>query len=196
MSAGRAAKIVAACGAIALVAVGISNLLVATSSAGRVRHDLQESAVRDVAIVPGTFANRNRPAPMLRARLEAARWALEEGHVRRILVSGNEQAGEVTAMRMWLEQHGVAPAAILADPDGTRTIATMRNAARRFRIADAIICTQEVSMNRALYLAHASGIDAVGLLADARNPVHGARWVAREALKSTLAVVETSLPLD
>jgi SanA protein len=129
---------------------------------------------------------------MLRARLEAARWALKHGLVRAILVSGDEGGGEVTAMRTWLEDEGVDPSRILADPGGARTIVTMRNAAQFFRITSAIVCTQPISMNRSLYLARKNGIDAVGLAAEVDGP-HNLRWLSAEAVKNTLAVVETAL---
>jgi vancomycin permeability regulator SanA len=178
--------------AFAALSVGVCTWVVAQAGAGLAHRGALPADMRDVAIVPGSSARGGRPSPMLRARLEAARWAYAEGRVRAILVSGNEASGEATAMRAWLEQSGVDPSRILVDPAGTRTIETMQNAARRFAIGTAIVCTQETSMDRALYLARQSGIDAVGMIASVDGP-HDLRWKGREALKSTLAVVETKL---
>jgi SanA protein len=185
-----------ACLALAVLAglsVGLCSLVVTQASAGRALRGALPPEMRDVAIVPGAFVSRGRPSAMLSARLEAARWAYSERRVRAILVSGNEESGETTAMRQWLEQRGVDPSRILVDPAGMRTIETMQNASRRFAIGTAVVCTQQTSMDRALYLARQSGIDAVGLIAAVDGP-HDLRWRGREALKSTLAVVETVLP--
>jgi vancomycin permeability regulator SanA len=182
----------AACvGMLGLVA--LCTWWVSRACGGFANRGVVTGAVRDVAIVPGTFVANGRPGPLLRSRLDAALSAFRQGHVRDILVSGNEASGEVTVMRAWLERMGVDPARIVADPSGTRTIETMRNAARRFHVSTAVVCTQEISMDRALYLARENGIDAVGLTAD-RDLPHDLRWKGTEALKSTLAVVETALP--
>jgi SanA protein len=189
----RASKAVVAIGAATFVFVGVCNLWVSHASAGLSHRALAPGKMRDVAIVPGTFARKREPGAMLRARLEMALQALVQGRVRAILVSGNEAAGEVSVMRSWLERQGVDPTRILDDPEGTRTIETMRNAARRFGVTSAVVCTQPISMGRTIFLAQASGIDATGLIADFDIP-HNVNWVGREALKSTLAVMETALP--
>jgi vancomycin permeability regulator SanA len=179
--------------AMATGVAALWNWRVARAPTGEGQTERLSRYVRDVAIVPGTFAHRGRPGATLSARLEAALAALQLGRVRAILVSGDEAAGEVSAMRDWLEQRGVPAAQILVDPEGTRTIETMRNAAFKFRITTAIVCTQSVSMPRTLFLAESAGIDAVGLSIPtemSRSP----KWIAVEALKGTVAFLETLLP--
>jgi vancomycin permeability regulator SanA len=176
-----------------LVAFALARVYLAHPAVADSASALTDDAVRDVAIVPGTFASHGRPGPMLRERLEAARTVLAAGRVRAILVSGNESSREATIMQQWLVGQGVAPERILVDPAGTRTIHTMRHAAARFGVARAIVCTESLSMPRAMFLAEQAGIDAVGLAiptALSRSP----RWVATEALKSVLAYFETLLP--
>jgi vancomycin permeability regulator SanA len=186
----RGARVLVAIGFAALLFVGSSNGWVAASTRALTYQAADSVPEREVAIVPGTFAAQGRPGPMLRARLEAALAAYTAGRVRAILVSGNESAGEVTAMREWLAQSGVDDEHILVDPAGTRTLQTMRNAAQRFGVSRAVVCTQTVSMPRALFLARSAGIDAVGLAIPTtleRSP----RWIAMEALKGALAILET-----
>ena len=127
---------------------------------------------------------------MLRQRLEAALTLLRDGRVSTIFISGNEAATEVTAMRTWLEEHGVSPSQIIEDPTGTRTIETMRHASQRYGVSRAIVCTQELFMSRTLFLAQQNGIDAVGFTAAGDLP-HAPRFVIREMAKSALAFVET-----
>jgi vancomycin permeability regulator SanA len=66
----------------------------------------------------------------------------------------------------------------------------MLRASASFAVTDAVICTQAAYVDRAVYLARAAGIDAVGVALP--SPVSSsARMRAIEALKTTLAVVET-----
>src|SRR5262245_1171121 len=111
----RLVKIVTGACIAGVALIGFCSWRVARTGDGHAGAALVDGAARDVAIVPGTFARRGRPGSTLRARLEAARVALADGRVRAILISGDENAGEVTAMRAWLEQQGVARDRILAD---------------------------------------------------------------------------------
>src|SRR5262245_51446816 len=115
--------------AVALIVLALARVYLVHPTVAANASELAADTVRDVAIVPGTFASAGRPGPMLRERLEAAEAVLAAGRVRAILVSGNESSRETTIMRQWLVGRGVAPERILVDPAGTRTIATMRNAA-------------------------------------------------------------------
>jgi vancomycin permeability regulator SanA len=194
--AARPIQVAALAGAALLVCFALGSVYLARPDVRARALDFSASAARDVAIVPGTFvSSAGRPGPMLRARLEAAREVLATGRVHAILVSGNESSREATSMQRWLVERGVDPERILVDPAGTRTIETMRNAARRFGVSRAIVCTENLSMPRTLFLAQRAGIDAVGLSIPtplARSP----RWVATEALKSVLAFFETLLPVS
>ena len=194
--AARPIQVAAAAGAALLVCFALASVYLARADVRGRALDFSAGAARDVAIVPGTFvSSAGRPGPTLLARLEAARAVLAAGRVRAILVSGNESSREATVMQQWLVGRGVDPERILVDPAGTRTIETMRNAARRFGVARAIVCTQSLSMPRTLFLAQRAGIDAVGLSIPtplARSP----RWVATEALKSVLAFFESYLPVS
>jgi len=153
------------------------------------RQDLPRIPAADVALVPGCHVDGDIPAPMLAARLDGALALYEGGRVSRILVSGNSGAGEPQAMTHWLVARGVPSHDIIADGEGTRTLESMRRAARVFGVTSAVVCTQPLHLARALFLAHAAGIDAVGLEADL-DAGSSPRWQAIEALKRTLAVAE------
>jgi SanA protein len=69
----------------------------------------------------------------------------------------------------------------------------MQRAARVFGVRDAIVCTQDFHLPRALYLARHAGIDAVGFVAD-RQPYPQARADhTREVLATALALVDVVL---
>jgi vancomycin permeability regulator SanA len=149
---------------------------------------------RTYAIVPGSRVYRDKPLPILRARLEAALELYRTGRVKAILVSGQEtaRAPEATVMRDWLQARGVPAADVWSDGGGTRTRETMNRAAAFYGVTDAVVCTQTVNLERSIYLARQAGIDAVGL-ALPTTLTRSARYLATESLKTTLAFAESSL---
>jgi vancomycin permeability regulator SanA len=95
-------------------------------------------------------------------------------------------------MTAWLEEHGVPRSRIVADTGGLRTRATMTRAIGVFDVGRAIVCTDSRHLPRALFLARASGIDALGFAPrTASRP--SARLTGVEMLKTTLAVVEAAI---
>ena len=131
------------------------------------------------------------PSASLEDRLAAALSLYRAKKVSRILVTGdNGQSSynEVAVMHRWLVAQGVPSTAIFADHAGFRTHDSMQRAAKVFEVTKAIVCTQEFHLPRALFLAHAAGIDAVGVTANRRW--YRARWKnkVREAMARLVAV--------
>ncbi len=93
-------------------------------------------------------------------------------------------------MAVWLQQHGVPKEAIVIDPAGRRTAATMANAAA-LGIRSALIATQAFHLPRSLYLARGAGIDAVGVPASSGG-LHFMTTI-RESLARAEIVVEVAL---
>jgi vancomycin permeability regulator SanA len=145
---------------------------------------------RDVAIVPGSSLHHGKPGAMLAERLKVALDLHRSHRVDSVLVSGNEAAGETSAMTTWLVDHGVPRDHVLVDREGTRTLETMRHASHVMGIQSAFVCTQPISMARAIYLARAHSIDAIPAPAALDLP-RMSRWTLIEAAKSVLAVAET-----
>ena len=156
----------------------------------------------DWAIVPGARVfPGGRPSNPLRERLAAAAELLAVGRVARILVSGDAAApegDEPGAMAAFLEALGVPAAAITRDPSGARTLLTMR-AARRLlgpccSATSVVVCTQAFHLPRAVYLARASGLQALGLEVDRRLDPFALRNAARESVARVRAVWDVRCP--
>jgi SanA protein len=179
---------------LAVAAVAGSNAWLTRAARDRAYEDLASVPTRSVAIVPGSRVAKGSPLPILRDRLEAALALYQHGRVRAILISGDDTpaAPEVSVMRAWLGERGVPAGDIWADEGGSRTRETMNRAASLFDVADAVVCTQSVNMARSLFLARAAGIDAVGV-ALPTYLARSRRYLAVEALKTTLAVVEDAV---
>lgn len=180
----------------AALLLGVSQYLVGRERA-LVHRVLADVPARTVAIVPGAQVwPPGEPSTILRDRLEAARELYRAGKVRRILVSGDHARAdydEVNVMRRWLVDQGVPSEAIFMDHAGLRTNDTMQRAARVFGVTDAIVCTQDFHLPRALYLARHAGIDAVGFVADRQVYPQARADHTRELLATALAVVDVAL---
>jgi SanA protein len=156
---------------------------------------IDQVPARDVAIVPGVGTASNRMPRHLEERLAPALGLYRAHKVRAILVSGigvPPKSDEVTTMVRWLRARGVPPENIISDPAGFRTLDTMQRAAHLLNVSSAVVCTQRVFIARALFLARAAGIDAVGL--EVPSPIPGTGSILRsEAAKSSLALIDTYL---
>jgi vancomycin permeability regulator SanA len=200
MRSGLRRKLVRASGAAAaLVLFGVAgiagaNAWVAHAAEDRAFGSVDSVPARSVAIVPGARVVNGKPFVHLQARLQMALSLYQAGRVKAILVSGNETAAsaEVTAMSAWLRERGVAENDILSDNGGSRTRETMNRAADVFDVHDAVVCTQDVNVDRSVFLARQAGIDAVAVGAPS-NLGRSARYVWRETLKTTLAFFESFL---
>lgn len=83
----------------------------------------------------------------------------------------------------------VDPDDIFLDHAGFDTYDTMARASKVFGVTKAIVVTQAYHLPRALYLAHAFGIDAQGVVADRQHYLGILRYEARELLADTKAVI-------
>jgi SanA protein len=181
-------------------------LVVVFGAVAHVVVDREESRVIDSAhlvpsprwvVVPGAMVRDNdRISSMLRDRLTCALDLWRAGKAAKILVSGDDRAEmnhETTAMRAWLLEQGVPLEAIASDPRGYRTYATMVRAAREFGVKQAVVCTSEFHLLRSLYLAHAAGIDALGMAGDRQVYRSARRYYLRERLAVLRAVADVWL---
>jgi SanA protein len=152
----------------------------------------------EVAIVPGALVQRNgKMSGMLDDRVEQAVRLWKAGKVEKILVSGDHGQwiyDEPDTMRKALVKRGVTPRDVFEDHAGFDTWATMVRARNIFGVRDAVVITQGFHMPRALYLAHAAGISATGLIADLHHwGYQGRRSSMREVLSRVKAVADVTL---
>jgi len=177
---------------LSLVAVLASNVWIVRTSDDFTCRNPGTVPVRSVAIVPGASVWNDRPLPTLKGRLETALTLYREGRAKAILISGNDTPAdpEVRVMRAWLKEHGVRELDIWADEHGSRTRDTMLNAAAAFEVRDALVCTQDLFMPRALFLARQAGIEATGIVVPMTLP-RSTVMVVGEVLKTTVAFFET-----
>ena len=136
------------------------------------------------------LAPGGEPSPILAERLETALLLWRTGRVERLLLTGNTDPyhDEIRSMRRYLTKGGVPERAISVDLEGLSTFDSCWRARGVFGVQRAILVTQAFHLPRAVFLARAAGIDAVGVRAG------GGRWRApyvwRELLARPLALVD------
>ena len=178
---------------LAVAGVVAPNMWVVRAAGAHAYAQVSSAPARSIAIVPGAAVYRGRPLASLTGRLETALALYREGQVKAIFISGNDSAAspEVSVMRSWLRAHDVPASDVLSDDRGSRTRNTMLDAAD-VGVGDAIVCTQALYVDRAVFLARQAGIDAVGI--GVPSSISGSlRNVGTEMLKTALAFYESYL---
>src|SRR3989344_2846407 len=122
-----------------------------------------------VALVLGASVVRGAPSPVLKARADGAVTLYKSDKVEKILVTGDNSAlsyDEVTPVRKYLLDAGVASGDIFLDHAGFDTYSSMYRAREVFLARSLTIVTQDFHLPRALWIARHLGLDAYGVVAE------------------------------
>ncbi len=118
------------------------------------------------AVILGAGVRNNYPTPMLKERLDRGVELYKEGVVPILIMSGARKLpndDEVTVMKAYAMQEGVPESAIVLDPKGDTTYASIMRMKHVYGYQRVLIVTQTYHMYRSLYLAQAAGLDAKGV---------------------------------
>ena len=164
-------KVALACVVVVFALVAGTNAIVIASTAESVVDEEEASALAvDAIVVLGASVNDDgTPSDMLRARLNAAIELYFAGVASTIIMTGyddGEYYDEVSAMRAYALDQGVAAEDILCDPDGYSTYASMTRLATEFDVESVIVVTQAFHVARAIYDGSGTGIVIYGLACD------------------------------
>jgi SanA protein len=194
----RTTLTIAIAGALTVAGVIAANALVVISSSGEGTRDIARLPHAQAALVLGAQVRPDGTmSTMLADRVEQAVKLWRAGKVDRVLVSGDHHTwayDEPDTMRKALLKAGVPASAIFTDHAGFNTWASMVRARKVFGVRDAIVVTQGFHMARALYLAHAAGLSARGLVSDLHGyGAQGKKSDVREVLARVKAVGNAAL---
>lgn len=160
--------------------------------------NLSRLPARDTALVLGTARHdlERGMNPFYTARLAATARLFHGGKVKAILVSGDNRTksyNEPKMMRRDLIAHGVPAQFVTMDFAGFRTLDSVVRAREVFGQNSFVIVTQRFQLERALYIARAHGIDAIGYVAES-PPDFDWTWKVRmrEVLARFRAVLDVN----
>jgi len=162
----RALFLLGGLAAFGLLVVFFLNWWVVRLAAGQIYSRVEDVPAEPVALVLGA----GPASAYFNYRLDAAVALYRAGKVRHLLVSGDgvaadPQGSETALMREGLIQRGIPASVIIRDDAGLRTLDSVARAKNVFGLTTVIIVTQEFHLPRALYLARAWGLNAVGFVA-------------------------------
>ncbi len=148
----------------------------------------------EVALVLGASVRHGSPSPILAERADTAIALYKAGKVSKILVTGDNGAlthDEVTPVRKYLLDAGVASADIFLDHAGFDTYSSMYRARDVFLVHSVTIVTQDFHLPRALWIARHLGLDAYGVVAEGGE--HSSYGYIREIPASIKSIFDVIL---
>ncbi|OYW76637.1 MAG: hypothetical protein B7Z37_08070 [Verrucomicrobia bacterium 12-59-8] len=151
-----------------------------------------------VAVVLGTSERLadGRANLFFLPRMEAAAALFRSGRVKALIVSGDNGTqgyDEPTDMKRVLMQMGVPVEKIVCDYAGFRTLDSVVRAKEVFGQERVIFVSQRFHNARAIYLAHAFGIEAYGLDAKDVPVALSVKTFVREKLACVKAVLDVNM---
>jgi uncharacterized SAM-binding protein YcdF (DUF218 family) len=157
----------------------------------------------DAIVVLGAAQYNGRPSPVLRARLDHALQLYREGLAPRIVVTGGVGRGdttsEATVARQYLLRRDVPSSAVVAEPQGRSTQASMTAVADWLEAAHlkrVILVSDPFHMFRLRLEARRTNLEAYTSPTESSpisdNPVLELRYLAAEALKIPVAWVRAA----
>ncbi len=184
-------------GGAGMLAAGIAEHLITAAAAGHIHGSLEEIRPADVALVLGANPRvQGVPNPFYEARLDAATRLFNARVVRGILVSGDNSRSdydEPSHMKADLIRRGIPAEFITCDFAGFSTLDSVRRARPVFGQQKVILVSQRFHLERALYLAGASGLTAEGFAAEDAPLQWHLRVRSRETLARVKAVFDVAL---
>lgn len=181
-----------------VIIVLILNLWVIGRANGRIYSRVDEVPPVPVALLLGTsrYVRGQRNAFFFN-RIYAAAALYKSGKVQKIIVSGDNGTNsynETDDMRRELIARGVPAEDIVNDHAGFRTLDSVVRAKTVFGQSRIVVVSQHFHLQRAIFIARAHGIDAIGYSAE--DPAEGdalLRVMAREYLARVKAWLDCYL---
>ncbi len=177
---------------------GVALLLLVLLLTYKVKHDVKESMYNNITETPskkvglllGTakYVKGGWINLYYTHRITAAVELYKAGKIEYILISGDngrESYDEPTLMKEDLMAAGIPESAIYLDYAGFRTLDSVVRCKRIFGELDILVISQQFHNERAVYIARARGIQAVGYNAQDVNAKYGFKTRIREYLART-----------
>jgi SanA protein len=165
-----------------VLAIAWANIAASWAARGRTFDSIAATPPSDVGLVFGTSdRTKGRENLYFKHRVEAAAALWNSGKIRTLIVSGDNRAhdyNEPEKMKRALLKLGVPAQNIVCDYAGLRTLDSVVRAKKIFGLNSILFISQRFQNERAIYIAKAHGLEAIG---------HNARDVdARTGVKTRL----------
>ena len=180
-----------------VAAMYLADQVCSAAAAGKIFRNTADVPPNDCALVLGTgkFTPRGYTNLHFTQRIKAAAELFHAGKVRHLIVSGDNHIksyDEPTDMLWALAEAGVPTNAITCDYAGFRTLDSVVRVNSVFGLTNFTIVTEEFHCPRALWIAHAHGLNAIAFAAP---DLSSRRWTVRVKTREAFARVLCGLDL-
>ena len=149
-----------------VLAIAWANIAASWAARGRTFDSIAATPSSDVGLVFGTSdRTKGRENLYFKHRVEAAAALWNSGKIRTLIVSGDNRAhdyNEPEKMKRALLKLGVPAQNIVCDYAGLRTLDSVVRAKKIFGLNSILFISQRFQNERAIYIAKAHGLDAIG----------------------------------
>ena len=163
-------KLVVACAVAVAAVIGVTNAVVVASTQGDiVTAEQAQTEGADAIILGASVYADGTPSTILRDRLDCGIALYKAGVAPKLIMSGDnrtEHYNECAAMKRYAVAQGVPSEDVFCDHAGFSTYESMYRAKYVFGCSRIVVATQTYHLYRALYSAHALGVEAVGVSSD------------------------------
>ncbi len=185
-------------GFLVLIFIIACNVWVVQSSASRMYVKPEIIPENNVGLLLGTrrILASGYENQYFRYRIEATVDLYRQGKIKHILVSGDNHAhsyNEPEDMKMALMENGIPEDKITLDFAGFRTLDSVVRAKKVFQQNQFTIISQKFHNERALFIAHRYGIDAIAYNARDVGVAYGRKTRFREYFAKVKAVLDLYL---
>ena len=170
--------------------------LIKDSSKGKIYADIKNIPAKRVGVLLGTakYIKKGKINYFYKYRIDATTKLFKAGKIKAILVSGDNASryyNEPARMRRDLIKQGIPKDKIYLDFAGFRTLDSIQRAREIFGLKSYIIISQKFHLERAIFIANKSGVDAIGFAAkDFPSTKAALRMRLREYLARTKAFLD------
>lgn len=178
-----------------VVVIVCSNYHIIASTSNYMYDSIDSVPYNRVGLVLGTsrYLRGGGNNPYFKYRIEAAEQLFHAGKIEYIIVSGDNSKrsyNEPKGMQEALEALGVPADHIYLDYAGFRTLDSVVRCKEVFGCRSVTIITQEFHGQRAVFIAHRKGLDAVGYAAGSVPAEYGIKVLLREVFAKVKAVMD------
>jgi len=182
---------------ISIIFVLSVDVWVSDSAKEKIYSSVKSVPKRDVALLLGTakYVRKGKINYFYKYRIEATAKLYKSGKIKAVLVSGDNATryyNEPARMRRDLIKMGIPKSKIYLDFAGFRTLDSILRAKEIFGLKKCIIVSQKFHLERALYIAKKSGVDAIGFVA---KDYPGTKAWLRMRLREYLARVKAFMDI-
>lgn len=173
----------------------LSNLIIVTSSRKSLFDDIELIIPHKVGIVLGTsrYLRSGESNPWFHFRIKAAADLYHAGKIKYIILSGDNREvnyNEPEQMRREMIKHDVPDSVLFLDYAGLRTLDSMVRSRKIFGQDSIIVISQKFHNERAIFLAKAYNIKAIGYNAQSPESEFKTKVMLREILARVKVFVD------